>query len=802
MTHPLRRLTTIFKPFTSQTFKPDPLTHITSILTNHPQPEPELDRITSLLTPKTVSSVLTNPPTLKSGFRFFLWATRYRSLKAWNFVNLIHNILLVKNNDGFTVFWDTLVEMRKCGVVIPSEAFLVLVSGYFKAGFGQKAVNSFGMMKDFDCKPNVFTFNAVLYGMVEEDVVLLALAVYNQMLKCNCVPNVATYSILIHGLCNIGKVEDALLLFDEMTERGILPNTVTYTIVLLGLCRAGRPFEAIDLLLNEMMSGKSCRPDRVTWDGLLAGFCKLGKVEEAFLLSNFFQTQGYVLGVKGHSCLIDGLFRVGRFEEANNWFHKVVEENVVAPDVVMYTIMIRGFCEVGRVKGACRLFLEMTDKGVVPDTQCYNVLIKGFCDAGLLEEARSLKLEISQTDCFPDTHTNTILICGMCRNGLVREARQIFEEMEKHGCLPSIVTFNALIDGFCKNGRLEEACLMFYKMEMEIGGNPSLCLRLSQGTDRVMDKASLQNLISGLCESGLSFKAYRLLTKLAENGIVPDIVTYNILINGMCRSRNMDGAFKIFRELQLMGESPDVVTYGTLINGLFTAHREEEAMGMVEDMINNGITPSSSIYRSLMTWSCRRRKVSMSFRLWMNYLRRVKNRDNNVIRLIEEHFEKGDVEETIRCLLKIDFKMKDFDLGPYTIWLIGFCQARRLDEALKIFYVLQEFGVSVPAPSCVRLIQACCVARELDRAADVFGYALEKGYMITQRKCSLILCSMFRSEPHVYNAISLVNKMDAMGFDLDAHLSLKTKALWQYHIAAMHNLPGIKHGVASRLAVA
>ena len=58
-------------------------------------------------------------------------------------------------------------------------------------GFAEKAVEVFSTVKDFDCKPDVFTYNSVLHVMVQKQVFLLALAVYNQMLKLNCNPNVA-----------------------------------------------------------------------------------------------------------------------------------------------------------------------------------------------------------------------------------------------------------------------------------------------------------------------------------------------------------------------------------------------------------------------------------------------------------------------------------------------------------------------------------------------------------------------------------------------------------------------------------
>ncbi|KAK7280132.1 hypothetical protein RJT34_25194 [Clitoria ternatea] len=72
-----------------------------------------------------------------------------------------------------------------------------------------------------------------------------------------------------------------------------------------------------------------------------------------------------------------------------------------------------------------------------------------------------------------------------------------------------------------------------------------------------------------MCEAGQVFNAYKLLVQLADSGVLPDIMTYNILINGFCKKRNINGALKLFKDLQLKGLSPDSVTYGTLIDGLY-----------------------------------------------------------------------------------------------------------------------------------------------------------------------------------------------------------------------------------------
>ncbi|KAF3970020.1 hypothetical protein CMV_006228 [Castanea mollissima] len=59
------------------------------------------------------------------------------------------------------------------------------------------------------------------------------------------------------------------------------------------------------------------------------------------------------------------------------------------------------------------------------------------------------------------------------------------------------------------NGLVGEAKQIF--KEMEIG----------EGANQVLDKARLQTMVEQLCNSGLIFKAYRLLMQLADSGVVP-----------------------------------------------------------------------------------------------------------------------------------------------------------------------------------------------------------------------------------------------------------------------------------------
>ncbi|PWA53297.1 pentatricopeptide repeat (PPR) superfamily protein [Artemisia annua] len=707
-------------------------TEVSNIVHSIDPMEPSLEQVVPFLTPDVITHVLQHQQDPFLCFRFFVWAAKRKHFRSWASHNLMISMLVGSNK--IESFWRVFDDVRKCGYSVPSDAFAVLIGGYAEAKEVERAVEAFGRMKEFDCEPNLFTYNLVLNVLV-------------------------------------GKVTDALVLFDEMLDRGIVPSKITYTVVLTGLCNAKRIDDAYRLLENMKSSGN--RPDGITYNALLNGVCKLGRMDEAFALLKDFQKDGFELDLNSYSSLIDGLFRTKRFKEGHEMYRKMTETDI-EPDVVLHTIMIRGLCDEGRVHDAFKLVREMTDKGVVPDTQAYNTLIKGFCDEGLLDEARSLKLEVSGVDEFPDTSTYTILISGMCRYGLVGEAQNIFNEMEKAGCVPSVVTFNALIDGLCKSGELQKAHLMFYKME--IGRNPSLFLRLTQGSDRVVDSGSLQTMVTKLCESGSTLKAYKLLTQLADTAIMPTITTYNILINGLCKAGILDGAFNLFKELRLKGISPDSVTYGTLINGLQIAGREDDAFLLLEEMVSNGCKPTPAVYRTLMKWSCRRKKTFAAFNLWLRYLKSLPKRDEKIITLVEECLRKDEVERAVRLLLDMDIKLQDLDSAPYTIWLIGFCQGRKTTDALMLLSILKEYNIRLTPASCVMLISTLYREGKLSFAVEVFLYALQKGFILKPRICNNLLKSLLRSR-YIDDAFDLMEKMDSCGYNLDDYLDVGTRFL-------------------------
>ncbi|CAN1828751.1 Pentatricopeptide repeat-containing protein At1g79540 [Linum perenne] len=735
---------------------------IVSVIESVNPMEPELDAMVPFLSPADVTSVIQDPPNPQLGFRFFIWASRYKRFRTWESRETILRMLVEEK--GTDLYCQVLEEMKRSWkkLQVPAEAFLVLIQAYERKGMGEKAVEAFGLMGEFDCKPDVFTYNAFLQILLRRGVSLLAVAVYHQMVNLNCIPNRTTFAILIGGLFDCGETKTALQVFDIMEEKGILPDKVVYTMVISALCQAGSFDDAYRLL--DKMRSRGCEPDTATYNSLLTGYCKFGRIDEALACLRSFRQEGYVPDACGYSCLIDGLIKAKRYVEAHTWYREMIS-NRVSPDVVLYTIWIKGLLDGGKVSKALKLLNEMPKRGAVPDVQCYNVVIKGLCDIGLLNVAQALSLKITKHGYLPSVYTHTILINRMSKNGMTEEAERMVDYMGKVGCHPSVVTFNAVIDGLCRSGKLQEA-LRKKDMRNDLLSMQVLGLR-SDSLKKIEESY----------EPGLILKVYNTLLQL-DRKVVPDITTYNILIKYCCLGGNIDEAYKLLNELPLRGLSPDSVTYGTLINGLLRLGREKKADQVFEQMVKSGCIPSTAVYKSLMTWACRRKNVTSAFRFWLKYLKSVAARESDGIEAIEELVEKGKTVVAIQSLLEMDRRVNDFQLAPYMIWLIGLCQSGRVEEASKVFSVLDTCKVVITPTSCVSLIQGLCIQGKLDLAVNVFDYTIKRGFLLRPRVCNQLLKSLLRSKDASNDvAANLLRRMEAHGYNLNKYLHRTTKFL-------------------------
>jgi pentatricopeptide repeat protein len=98
---------------------------------------------------------------------------------------------------------------------------------------------------------------------------------------------------------------------------------------------------------------------------------------------------------------------------------------------VIYTILIHGMCNAGKLTTAKELFNSLPTKGLQPNVQTYNVKV-------------------------------------LCKEGLLNEARELLEKMEENGCSPNHFTYNIIIQGFLQHNETSWV-VKYLKMMIEKG---------------------------------------------------------------------------------------------------------------------------------------------------------------------------------------------------------------------------------------------------------------------------------------------------------------------------------------------
>ncbi|KAI3710993.1 hypothetical protein L2E82_40794 [Cichorium intybus] len=189
--------------------------------------------------------------------------------------------------------------------------------------------------------------------------------------------------------------------------------------------------------------------------------------------------------------------------------------------------MVRNLAEIGRLKEAVSMVIEMRNQGLEPCTQTLNCLIGVAIEMSSIELARKVFVEMSERGALPDSCTFKILTISYCKSN------EISHLVRSESYKPNVLTYTAMITGYCKEGKVNRA-------EM-------------------------------------------LLTRMQEQGLVPNENTYTTLINGHCKNGNLDRAFELINEMKKEGLPPNMYTYNAIINRLFKKGMVQEAYEQLDE---------------------------------------------------------------------------------------------------------------------------------------------------------------------------------------------------------------------------
>ncbi|KAK7385447.1 hypothetical protein VNO78_31168 [Psophocarpus tetragonolobus] len=330
------------------------------------------------------------------------------------------------------------------------------------------------------------------------------------------------------------------------------------------------------------------------------------------------------------------LVKANRVKLAKAIYDQVLAEPLVEPDVYTHTTIIRGFCKVGMLHSACKVFDEMPCQ---PNLVTYNTLIHGFCKKGDIEGAKMIFDRLLESkSCKPDVVSFSTLIDGYSKRGQFREAMKCLKEMVDRGCSPNVVTYNALIEGLCLRGEVDEAKKMMSRM------------RLNGLKDEVTTNTSL---LKGLCVLGKSNEAIKLLREMVSRGMKPDVKAYGVVVNEYCKIRKPSEAVSLLREMVVRGVKPSVSSFNAVFRLLVDEGKLDEGVLILKQMPRMGCSPNFLSYCTVICGLCK-----------------VKGRIQQVEELVADMLQNGhNLDGTMyNCLLGVYCEVGDENMALKTVY--------------------------------------------------------------------------------------------------------------------------------------
>ncbi|KAA8529356.1 hypothetical protein F0562_033845 [Nyssa sinensis] len=286
----------------------------------------------------------------------------------------------------------------------------------------------------------------------------------------------------------------------------------------------------------------------------LASARELKKCIEFFHLMDGYD---YCYNLETLNKVVETLCKSKLVDEAEHIVTKL--KDCVKPNDVTYKYLIFGFCDVGDLIEASKVWNLMVDEGFEADIEAVEKMMDSLFKTNRFGEALKL-FQSMRTKRIDDLGLSTyrLVINWMCKEGKLGQAYLVFDEMQKRGIQADNMTLASIIYGLLTKSRVREA----YK--------------IMEGIEKP-DINVYHGLIKGLLKLRRASEATQVFREMIKRGCEPTMHTYIMLLQGHLGKRGRKG-------------SDPLVNFDTIfVGGLVKAGKSLEATKYVERVINRGL---------------------------------------------------------------------------------------------------------------------------------------------------------------------------------------------------------------------
>nr|UPT48670.1 pentatricopeptide repeat protein AaPPR582 [Agave angustifolia] len=473
------------------------------------------------------------------------------------------------------------------------------------------------------------------------------------------------------------------------------------------------------------------------------------------------------------------------------------------PSVIVYTIILRIYGQVGKIRLAEEIFLEMLEAGcepdevacgtmlcayarwgrhkdmmlfysavrrreILPSVAVYNFMISSLQKKKMHDKVIKLWNQMLDSGLKPDRFTYTVAIGSFAKVDFLEDALDLYMKMKKSGFIPEEATYSLLISLTAKSGREGEALRLYEEMK-------------SQGI--VPSNYTCSSLLSLHYKNADYSKALSLFSEMEKNKIVPDEVIYGILVRIYGKLGLYEDAQQTFVDIEKLGLLTDEKTYVAMAQVHLNAGNHEKALDVLQLMRSRNVVASKFAYGVLLRCFITKEDVS-SAEVTFHALSRHGALDavccNDLLIL---YVKLGLMEKAKALITQIRTDQVHFDEDLYRTVMDVYCREGMIADAEKLIKEMGNIGLSMDKINKTSLMTMYGKSGGLQQAEDLFK-ALEQ----PDAAACANMVSLYVENGEMYKTKEMLKSLLEMTSGLSVASQLITKSVREGDVAKAKTL--------------
>ncbi|VFQ85316.1 unnamed protein product [Cuscuta campestris] len=314
-------------------------------------------------------------------------------------------------------------------------------------------------------------------------------------------------------------------------------------------------------------------PDMVSWTAMIAGYVQVRLLEEGIQLYDKMLQFGVVPDQVTSITIINAYSRLGRLNEAHEFFSKIPRPNVVA-----WNVMISGHAKKGLELDALHMFANMRKSGIKPTRSTFGSVLSAIAGLGALEFGSLVHAEAIKLGLTDNVYVGSSLVNFYAKCEEVASAKKIFDALDEK----NTILWNSMLGGYCQNGYPDEVIKLLKVME-QCGFQP--------------DEYTYTSILSALASLESLEAGRQLHCLIIKKDLVANLCIGNALVDMYAKCGALTDSSKQFEQLKIR----DNVSWNTIIAGYAQKGEEGNALDMFRQMNSSGVFPNEVALSSILS---------------------------------------------------------------------------------------------------------------------------------------------------------------------------------------------------------